>query len=185
MMNRLFLLLMIALSSCTVLKNGTSYLGEDRIFGKHFNRTFKTEYKEVDYRASAVELGIAIKPHKDGRIKGIRIKNPTKGYVRLSIWDADTRELIQSTNVNISDTVDYNFFYIQMPLIANKTYTISINVLKYYYYKLPFNPLPLHSNDVSLLYSVYEETPYQRFPGQNVASVYHGIIDIDAEFKID
>ncbi|MFC3559340.1 DUF4082 domain-containing protein [Pedobacter jamesrossensis] len=183
-MYRLFLLLLIALCGCTVLKNGTSYFGEDRIFGKHFNKTFKTEYREVGYRESAVELGIAIKPHKDGRIKGIRIKNPTKGYMRLSIWDADTRELIQTMNVNISDTINYNLFVCQIPITANKTYTISINVFKYYYYNLPFNPLPLHSSDVSLLYSVYEETPYQRFPSQNVASVYHGVIDIDAEFKI-
>lgn len=179
-----FLLLLLSIG-CGVLPNGTSYLGEERIFGKSFNSTFRTEYREAGPRESAWELGIAIQPHKDGRIKGIRIKNPTLGYVRLSVWDADTRMLIQTMNVNINNTSDYNFVYCQIPIVANKTYCISINVLKYYYYILPFNPLPLHHPDVSLLYSVYEETPHQRFPQHNVPSVYHGLIDIDADFKIN
>ena len=130
-------------------------------------------------------MGIAIQAHKDGRIKGIRIKNPTTGYVRLSVWDADARQLMQTMNVNISDTVNYNLNYCEVPIVAGKTYGITIYVRKYYYYTLPFNPLPLHSSYISLLYSVYEESPHQRFPQYNVPSVYHGLIDLDVDFKID
>jgi hypothetical protein len=180
-----YLVIILSLVSCGVLPKGISYFGEERVFGKSFNKTFKTERRDAENWEPAWELGIAVQPHKDGRIKGIRVKNPTAGYVRLSVWDADTRQLIQTMNVNISDTVNYNLNVCEIPIIANKTYCISINVRKYYYYTLPFNPLPLHSSYISLLYSVYEETPYQRFPQNNVASVYHGLIDLDVDFKID
>jgi hypothetical protein len=168
---------------CAVLQKGTSYFGEERVFGKHFNNTYNTIYREAQNWEPAWELGVAFKPIKDGRIKAIRIKNPTKGQVRLSIWDADTRALLSTNIVTISDTVNYNKFIIELPITANKIYCTTINVRKYYYYNLPFDPLPLNTQDVSLLYSVYEETPYQRFPQQNVSSVYHGIIDLDMDFK--
>lgn len=184
-MRLLCFLLLMGCYGCGVLPNGTSYFGEERIFGKMFNQTYPVQYREAEHRESAWELGIAIRPKKDGRIKGIRIKNPTLGYLRLSVWDADTRALIHTMNVNIDNTVEYNFAHCLIPIVANKTYCISINVLKYYYYTLPYNPLPVHSSDISLLYSVYEETPHQRFPQHTVSSVYHGIIDIDADFKIN
>ena len=172
-------------TGCGVLNNGITYFGEERVFGKSFNRTYTTLRRDAQSWEPAWELGIAVKPQKDGRIKAIRIKNPTTGPVRLSIWDADTRQLMQTINATISDTLNYNFNYCEIQIRANKTYCISINVRKYYYYTLPFNPLPLNANNISLLYSVYEETPYQRFPQNNVASVYHGLIDLDVDFKTD
>ena len=180
-----FIISLLYICGCGVLPQGTTYIGEQRVFGKSFNKTFKTIQRDAQNWEPGWELGIAVQPHKDGRIKGIRVKNPTAGYVRLSVWDADTRQLIKTMNVNISDTVNYNLNVCEIPIIANKTYCISINVRKYYYYTLPFNPLPLHSSYISLLYSVYEESPYQRFPQNNVASVYHGLIDLDVDFKID
>lgn len=172
-------------TGCGVLNNGITYFGEERVFGKSFNRTYTTLRRDAQSWEPAWELGIAVKPQKDGRIKAIRIKNPTTGPVRLSIWDADTRQLMQTINATISDTLNYNFNYCEIQIRANKTYCISMNVRKYYYYTLPFNPLPLNANNISLLYSVYEETPYQRFPQNNVASVYHGLIDLDVDFKTD
>ncbi|MCY7292200.1 MAG: DUF4082 domain-containing protein [Ferruginibacter sp.] len=179
----IYVISICCLVGCGVLPKGISYVGEERVFGKSFNRTFTTLRRDAENWEPAWELGIAIKPQKDGRIKGIRIKNPTAGYVRLSVWDADTKLIIQTLNANISDTLNYNFIFCEIPITANKTYCISINVRKYYYYNLPFNPLPLNVNNISLLYSVYEETPYQRFPQNNVASVYHGLIDLDVDFK--
>jgi len=173
------------LVGCGVLPKGISYVGEERVFGKLFNRTFITLRRDAENWEPAWELGIAIQPQKDGRIKGIRLKNPTAGSVRLSVWDAETRQLIKTINANISDTVNYNFNFCEVPILANKIYCISINVRKYYYYNLPFNPLPLQASDIRLLYSVYEETPYQRFPQNNVPSVLHGLIDLDVDFKID
>ncbi len=184
-MIRFVIILFLFFFGCGVLPKGTSYFGEDSIFGKSFNRTFETLRRDAENWAPAWELGIAIQPQKDGRIKGIRLKNPTAGYVRLSVWDADTKQLMQTINAHISDTVNYNFNYCEIPIVANKTYCISINVRKYYYYNLPFNPLPLQASNIRLLYSVYEETPYQRFPQNNVPSVYHGLIDLDVDFKID
>ena len=172
-------------TGCGVLNNGITYFGEERIFGKSFNRTYTTLRRDAQSWEPAWELGIAVKPQKDGRIKAIRIKNPTAGPVRLSIWDEDTKQLMQTINATISDTLNYNFNYCEIQIRANKTYYISINVRKYYYYTLPFHPLPLNANNISLLYSVYEETPYQRFPQNNVASVYHGLIDLDVDFKTD
>ena len=98
----------ICVASCGVLPKGISYFGEDRVFGKSYNKTFKTLRRDAENWQPAWELGIAIQPHKDGRIKGVRIKNPTFGNVRLSVWDADTRQLLKTINVNINDTINYN-----------------------------------------------------------------------------
>lgn len=179
----IYMIIVFCLVGCGVLNNGISYFGEESVFGKSFNRTFTTLRRDAERWEPAWELGIAVKPQKDGRIQAIRIKNPTAGPIRLSIWDAETRKLMQTINATISDTLNYNFNYCEIPITANKTYCISINVRKYYYYTLPFNPLLLNANNISLLYSVYEETPYQRFPQNNVTSVYHGLIDLDVDFK--
>ncbi len=178
-------LLSIFLCSCGVLQNGISYLGEERVFGKSFNRTYEVLRRDAEYWEPGWELGIAIQPHKEGRIKGFRIKNPTLGPIRLSVWDAETRTLVQTINVTNSDTLNYNLTNCEIPILAEKIYYITINVRKYYYYSLPYRPFSLENPDISFLYSVYEETPYQRFPQNIVASVYHGLIDLDVDFKIN
>ena len=72
---------------CGVLQNGVSYFGEERVFEKYFGNAPEIIRRDAEYGESSWELGIAVKPHKDGRIKGVRIYNPTSGNIRLSIWD--------------------------------------------------------------------------------------------------
>lgn len=176
---------LILLSGCRILNSGTSYIGEERVFGKYFNHTFETHYRKAISGEANWELGIAFQPLGDGKIKGIRIKNPTQGPVRLSFWDADTRMLLQTFSHTISNNSEYNYGQYDIPLKANKTYCITINVGEYYYYALPFEPLPITFNKVKLLGSVYEESPYQRFPQYTVTNVFHGLIDLDIDFKIN
>lgn len=174
------------LMGCTILPNGTSYFGEDRVFGKTFDNSFPILRRDAEYWEPSWELGIAVQPHKDGRIKGIRLKNPTLGNIRLSVWDAEMRTVIKDFNVDNRNPINENFIYCEIPITAGKIYYVTINVRQYYYYELPYyRPISLDNPDISFLYSVYEETPYQRFPQNNVTNIYHGLIDLDVDFKIN
>lgn len=170
---------------CTILPNGTSYFGAERIFGKSFENSLPILRRDAQHWEPGWELGIAVQPHRDGRIKGIRLKNPTLGYIRLSVWDAETRTVIKEFNVDNRDPYNENFIYCEIPIMAEKIYYVTINVKKYYYYELPYNNFNIGNPDIDFLYSVYEETPYQRFPQNNVSNIYHGLIDLDVDFKIN
>lgn len=173
-MKNFLLLLLLILNSCGVLQNGVSYFGEERVFERAFDNSFPILRRDAQYREPSWELGIAVKPHKDGRINGIRIYNPTPGNIRVSIWDEETKTLIKSWNFNNGDGMKSTFNFCELPILAEKTYYITINVRQYYYYELPYRPLTLDNSDISFLYSVYEETPYQRFPQNKVPSIFHG-----------
>ncbi len=177
-------ILLSLLLSCTILKNGISYFGEDRIFGKSFVQ-YATDYRKVEYGEPNFELGIEFKPLKNGRIKGIRIKNPQTGNLRLSLWDADQKELINTFTFNNQNPSKYNFGYFQIPLEANKTYCLTINVREYYYHKLIFDRLPLKLPEIILMNSVYSEGAYQRYPEFRIDNILHGLIDLDFEWEIN
>ncbi len=170
---------------CTIFPNGTSYFGEERVFGKAFDSSFRILRRDANSWEPSWELGIAVQPHKDGRIKGIHLKNPMLGNIKLSVWDAETRMVLTAFNVDNRDPINDNFIYCEIPITAGKIYCVTINVRQYYYYELPFRPFSLDNPDISFLYSVYEETPYQRFPQNNVPNIYHGLIDLDVDFKIN
>ncbi|MBL0147053.1 MAG: DUF4082 domain-containing protein [Chitinophagaceae bacterium] len=175
----------IVLFSCTVLpKGGVSYFGEEKNFSKQL-KSYTTYKREAQGREPGWELGFAFIPHKDGRISGIWLKNPTNGNIPVSIWDADTKQIIQTLQFNNSDTLNYNHFVLTQPitLIAQKKYCITVNVTKYYYHSLPFTSLPIQANNCTMVSSVYEETYYQRFPQYEINNVIHGLIDVDLDFK--
>lgn len=169
---------------CTILKNGISYFGEEGIFAKSFSH-YPIEYRKVEYGEPNFELGIEFKPHKNGRIKGIRIKNPQTGNLRLSLWDADEKKLLNTYTFNNGDPRKYNFGYFQIPVKANKTYCLTINVRAYYYHVLNFDRLPLTLPEISLINSVYAEGKYQRYPEFKIDNLIHGLIDLDFEWEIE
>jgi hypothetical protein len=181
----LLLFLCIHFCQCGVLHNGFSYFGEEKIFSKQF-KFYPLNSRSVYGREPGWELGFAFKPHKEGRLKGLWLKNPTIGKVPVSIWDADTKQLIKTLECNNIDTINYNHFLIPQPLllIAEKKYCITANVIKYYYQSLPFTPLPLECNNCTLLSSVYEETYYQRFPQFEIHNIIHGLLDVDIDWKL-
>jgi hypothetical protein len=170
---------------CGVLPKGISYFGEEKIFLKQF-KSYPINKREAQGREPGWELGIAFAPHKAGRLSGLWLKNPTRGNVPVSIWDGDTKQLIQTFQFTISDTVNYNHFVLQQPvvLVAEKKYCITANVTKYYYVTLPFTTMPVQLTDCTLLGSVYEETYYPRYPQFEINNVVHGLIDADIDWKL-
>ncbi len=179
-----FFLSILIFTSCGVLHNGVSYTGEEKVFSKQF-KSYTLNKREAQGREPGWELGISFIPHKEGRISGIWLKNPTKGTVPVSIWDADTKQLIQTFQFTISDTLNYNHYTLAQPILltTQKKYCITTNVTKYYYHTLPFTTLPLQFNNCTLVSSVYEETYYQRYPQFEINNVIHGLIDLDIDFK--
>ncbi len=173
------------LMGCGVLQNGVSYFGEERVFEKYFENSPEIIRRDAEYGEPSWELGIAVKPHKDGRIKGIRIYNPTSGNIRLSIWDEETKTLLKSWTFNNGDGMKSTFNFCELPILAEKTYYVTINVRAYYYFYLPDHPFPIDNPDLTFLYSVFEETPYQTFPQNKVSNVFHGLIDLDVDYKIN
>jgi hypothetical protein len=175
----------ITFVSCGVLpKGGVSYFGEEKVFSKQL-KSYPTTKRVAQGREPGWELGIAFIPHKEGRIKGVWLKNPTLGAVPVSIWDADTKQLIKTLQFTINDTLSYNHFILSDPILlqAEKKYCITVNVTKYYYYTLQFSTLPIQLNNCSLVNSVYEETYYQRYPQYEINNVVHGLIDVDLDWK--
>jgi len=176
--------LLVSLTSCGVLQNGVSYTGEEKVFSKNFKGA-STKKREAVGREPGWELGFSFATAKEARLKGVWIKNPTRGNIPVSVWDTDSKQLIQSFQFNVNDTLNYNHFILQqpVPLMANKKYCISINVTSYYYQPLVFSSLPIQSNNCTMISSVYEETHYQRYPQFELNNVVHGLIDIDLDFK--
>jgi Domain of unknown function (DUF4082) len=184
-MKNLISILVIAatLFSCNVLKNGISYNGEEGIFSKNYFQ-YPTEYRIVEDGEPNFELGIEFKPHKNGRIRGIRFKNPQTGNLRLSLWDADEKKLLNTYTYNNGNPSKYNFGYFQIPVKANKTYCLTINVRQYYYHVLTFDKLPLTLPEITLTSSVYAKGIYQRYPEFRVDNVIHGLIDLDFDWEV-
>jgi Domain of unknown function (DUF4082) len=179
------LLLLLALLSCGTLPKGVSYFGEEKIFSKQF-KSYTTFKREAQGREPGWELGFSFMANKEGRITGLWLKNPTAGRVPVSIWDAETKQLIQTFQFTINDTINYNHFILPQPILltAQKKYCITANVTKYYYHTLPFTAMPFQFNNCILLSSVYEETYYQRYPQYEINNVVHGLLDIDVDFKL-
>ncbi len=185
MMKYCFLILSLALvAGCSVLQNGDSYTGEEKVFSKNFTGA-STKKREAVGREPGWELGFSFITAKDARLKGVWIKNPTRANIPVSVWEADNKQLIQSFQFNVNDTLNYNHFILQQPLllIANKKYCITINVTRYYYQPLVFSRLPLQANNCTIISSVCEETYYPRYPQFEITDVVHGLIDIDLDFK--
>lgn len=178
-------MLVFVIAGCSnLLTNGVSYSGEDRVFSKQF-RSFETYTRTAQGREPGWELGFAFIPHKDGRITGVWLKNPTRGMVPVSIWDAETKALIITMQFNIADTIGYNHFVLNQPFLleAEKKYCITVNVTSYYYHTLPFTSLPMQYNNCSLVSSVFEEAYYPRYPQNEINNVIHGLIDLDLGWK--
>ncbi|MBP6430798.1 MAG: DUF4082 domain-containing protein [Ferruginibacter sp.] len=178
------ILFVCAFSSCNILPKGISYIGTEKFFFKSY-KNYPVLQREAQGREPGWELGFAFTPHKEGRISGIWIKNPTKATLPVTIWDADTKQVIQTFQFTIADSINNNHFVLTEPimLVAQKKYCITINVTKYYYYNLPFETLPLQLNSCTLNNSVYEETYYQRYPQFEINNVVHGLIDVDLDWK--
>ena len=184
MKNYSVIFILLIISGCGVLKNGISYVGEEKVFSKSW-RGNTTYTRVAQGREPGWEMGFSFITNKEARIKGVWIKNPTAGSIPISIWDADTKQLLHTFQFTVGDTVNYNHFVLQqpVPLAANKKYCISINVTKYYYQTLPFTTLPMQVNNCTLVSSVYEETYYQRYPQYEINNVVHGLIDVDLDWK--
>lgn len=189
--NNFFYLLLfsyvIVFTSCGMLpKGGTSYAGEDRVFSKSFS-FYKAEYRQAQGREPGWELGIAFQCHKAGRIKGLHIKNPTKGSVPITIWDADSRQIIYQLQASLDGSNAYNRIYLEkpIPVEAGRKYCISINVTQYYYHVMPLNQLPMDANNITLLSSMYEDSHYTRYPQFEVRDVLHGLIDLDMQWVVN
>lgn len=178
-------LCLILLAGCGSLKNsGNTYLGENKYFGKQY-RYYKTHKQIVEEGEPNLELGISIMPHIEGMIRGIRIKTPQQGYTIIRIWDAISKDIIQELPISITDTANYTLVRTEVPMYAGKPLCITYNTRSYYYHSLQLDPLPYRRDAVSLLASVYAEGKFPRFPEATVADVYHGLIDIDVDWKIN
>lgn len=177
----------LLLNGCSVLpKNGISYFGEDQVFSKSF-LGYNLQYRQAIGREPGWELGISFIAKREGRIKGIQVKNPVEGRVPLTVWDATDRHIIYQAQVNLDGSNSFNRIYLEnpIPVEAGKKYCVTINVDRYYYYTLPFSQLPLETNDIVLTGSVYEETYYPRYPQNEITDVLHGLIDLDMQWKIN
>jgi hypothetical protein len=180
----LIIFFVLTLLGCGVLPKGISYFGEQRIFSKQYI-SYPTNRREAQGREPGWELGFAFIPHRDGRISGVWLKNPTLGTVPVSIWDADVNQLIKTFQFTIADTISCNHFTVPQPILlkAEKKYCITTNIIKYYYQPLTFSTLPIQYNNCTLVASVYEETYYQRYPKYEINNVVHGLIDVDLDWK--
>lgn len=161
--------------------------GENFIFSKNWKNK-ELLFRERQGREPGWELGIAFIPKIDGRISAIHIRNPTIGNVPITLWDGETMQPVFTLNASLSGVK--TFQRVNLPesvfVKGGRKYCITINVEKYYYH---LNVIesgwilePVH---FQFLGSVYEETHIPRFPIHITQDVIHGIIDFDAQWKIN
>ncbi len=168
--------------SCTsIMQNSTSSFS--------IEKTFETSVYGMGLplqiaQSGPWELGVSFVVHREAKIIGIRIKNPELGQKRVSLWDAIEHRLLATYTFNITDSQNYNLFLIEMPLQKGKTYSLTMNCVEYYYHNLPFDRLPLHNENITLLQAVYGQGSWQDYPRNIEKSVVHGLIDIDVQYKI-
>lgn len=194
--NKFLLLLFLSqLMGCVVIPStsnsgGTDgwQWGEEQIFSKNWKNK-KLLIRERQNREPGWELGIAFSPKIDGRITAFRIKNPTIGQVPITLWDADTQQIIYSTSFNNNLNQDFFRYLLSNPILvnANKKYYLTINVEKYFYFQdnIFLNGIVIENTHFNFLGSVFKETQYQQFPTHFTNDVIHGLVDIDAQWKVN
>jgi hypothetical protein len=103
---------MAVLTGCSVLQNGISYAGEEKVFSKSLKGA-STKKREAVGREPGWELGFSFTTAKEARLKGVWIKNPTKGNVPVSVWDADSNQLIHELHrlSQIADNAGSGFLH--------------------------------------------------------------------------
>jgi hypothetical protein len=163
------------------MQKGTSSFSIEKVFETSvYGMGFPLEMAHSE----PCEMGISFVVHRESKIIGIRIQNPELGEKRVSLWDAETQTLSANYTFNITDNKNYNYFHIEIPLQRERVYTLSMNCSDYYYHKLPYDQLPLHNENITLLHSVFAQGSWQQYPINQENSLVHGLIDIDLQYKI-
>lgn len=121
------ILTIILFSSCKKDSNPTKANTETPVKSVIEAKTV-TDQLLTEPSAESLELGYKFSSSKAGKITQLGCLYPVKGNVLVSLWDFDTKVLLATTTVSITDIT--KFAYTNIPSIditANKSYVISIN----------------------------------------------------------
>lgn len=108
--------------------NETSHILETPLKTAIEAKTAITELDTYSYNNS-IELGYKFHSSKVGKITRLGCLYPNKGNVVVSLWDFDSKILLASTAVNITDENKFAYTNITpVNIAANKNYVVSLYV---------------------------------------------------------
>ena len=175
------ILTLLLLVQCNAIGPGISYSSTENYFENALDGTgLPLKYSTT----GPWELGLTFVAHKNGVIKSINIKNPELGNKRVSIWDTNNRVLITSFEYRTDSDKFYQKNLLNFKVEKGRTYTISFNATKYYYYELFFKKLPMSDDNLTLLSTNFTPGTWQQLPDKQIDNIIHGLIDIDFEWEI-
>lgn len=127
------------------------------------------------------EVGYKFKTFKNGKITALGIRVPENDDFRVTLWDADTEEIILSKQITSTSGL-LSFEDIEpVNIESGVTYFVSVNTNSYYTFNDGGNVIfPIESGDVLITeYGVRSGTnPDQIMPSQFSKTSYVGMVDI-------
>ncbi len=137
--------------------------------------------KSMENITATYELGLKFTTSLSGKIIKIKVKTPTTGLKRVSLWRASDGALLGTYYVNANSTTEFSATDVSIPIADGQQYVISINLDRYYRNWEGTMMFPANSGSVTILSSQYKGGAAQSFPNtvQNITDGVFGLIDFD------
>ncbi len=159
----------ITLSSACTKKSNTISVPQPEINPiKHTESQTVYSYRYLNSGyTSSYEHGITFSSNTNGKITKVGGKVYKAANYRITVWDDSTKNILNTTYVDL-DSTDYKYVNITpISVLANKRYVISINVLKYAF-EIRDNTvsdfMPFYTNGITIHYYSDAKTSNQTFP---------------------
>lgn len=177
-------------------KDKTSTLSENPVKAAIVNPSLLDSFTLFPSFGSSYEVGLKIHFLKDGTVTKLGCRAGNKGTYSVSLWDYETTNLIASSNITVTDSLQYTYKSITPVSVSlDKHYVISMNtnsggVAKDYwiFYRkisqgtISMNIYPFTSGNIIFEEIRSKETNTPTFPTL-VSSPWNFIAQADLQFE--
>jgi hypothetical protein len=136
--------------------------------------------KSMEDITATYELGLKFTSSLSGKVTKIKVKTPSTGSKRVSLWRASDGALLGTYFVNATSTTEFSAADVNIAISGGQQYVISVN-LDRYYRNWEGTMFPANSGSITILSSQYKGGAAQVFPNavQNITDGVFGLIDFD------
>ncbi len=136
--------------------------------------------KVMEDITATYELGVKFTSSLSGKITKLKVKTPSTGNKRISLWRVSDGSLVGTYFVNATSTTEFSFTDVSISITGGQQYVLSVN-LDRYYRNWTADMFPVTNGSITLLTSMYEGGAAQVFPdaAPNVTGGVFGLLDFD------
>lgn len=128
------------------------------------------------------EVGFQFKSFKSGQITGLGIRLPDNDEYRVTLWNAETKEILANQQIVSSSNIFVFEAINPVNIIAGVEYFVSVNTNDYYIVKNSqggeLDVFPIESGDILLTGYGSNMGVSQTFPSQIVQHSCLGMVDV-------